>query len=78
MYRVYYNRKDNPDQVWSLDCGPGTAEEFYREIEIKAHCVTRFDGSGDNNKTPRAWLQVDGGKISVPYKGKITIFPLPI
>ncbi len=65
VLRVYFNRKEDAPKVWSLDCGPGTAEILVTEVIIAGECRTEFDGS----KTPCGWLLFKNVEVQLTDKG---------
>lgn len=56
-YRVYYNRKREAPQVWSIDEGDQTSEINVRAVEIKARMTTNSDLSNTDADKPTVWIE---------------------
>lgn len=57
MARVYYN-KDNSQEPFCLDFGPGTPSIVCKEIHTTGKWVSMFDAAED--ACPKAWMAAEG------------------
>lgn len=59
-YRVYFNRKSEFPQVWSLDEGTQHSEVNIINFVIPQGCrsESRYNGEKPNEDSPVAWIEV--------------------
>lgn len=60
-YRVYFNRKAEFPQVWSVDEGAQGSEVNIISYELhRVNAISRYDSSTTPNPdTPSAWLEIN-------------------
>lgn len=64
LYRVYFNAWTDWPQCWSVDSGTQATETIVSGFEItgcrvRSHAIKTVS-SDDTERTPRAWLSVEG------------------
>jgi hypothetical protein len=59
-YRIYFNRKEEAPQVWSVDQGNQKSEINVSSVTLQVPSVFRYSGGERNNDTPVAWAECDG------------------
>jgi len=59
-YRVYFNRKREAPQVWSIDEGNQASEVNVIAFHVYPGCTvgSRFNGEPANDNSPSAWIEV--------------------
>lgn len=59
-FRVYFNRKREAPQVWSVDEGTQASEVNVTAFFISDGCTVRshYNGEKPNEDTPSAWMEV--------------------
>jgi len=64
-FRVYFNRKNEFPQVWSIDYGTQESEINVQRVELNgcnATTVYKPEGVTDFNSMPCAWFEVEAGR----------------
>lgn len=74
IVRLYYHATENGAAVWSVDRGVGTDEHRTANVlaVTRTASCTQYDGSADNVKAPRAWIEYQDADYIV-YRGLILI-----
>jgi hypothetical protein len=59
-FRVYFNRKREAPQVWSIDEGSQDSEVNLTAFVIGPGCIStsRYSGEPANDDSPSAWIEV--------------------
>ncbi len=67
LYRVYFNRKREAPQVWSIDEGTQASEINVASFFIGTGCTARgrYNGQPANDNSPSAWLEVSADQYFV-------------
>jgi len=64
-FRVYFNRKNEFPQVWSIDYGTQESEINVQRVELincTAVTVYKTEGVTDFNDMPCAWFEVEAAR----------------
>lgn len=71
QYRVYLNNFDTP-YFWSIDEGPNTPEQHFKNVSILVPCSTEVKLLvADPEKESRAWIACEG--VLKTYKNEDAI-----
>lgn len=59
-FRVYFNRKREAPQVWSIDEGSQESEVNLQAFVIGPGCtaISHYNGQPPNEDSPSAWIEV--------------------
>lgn len=66
QWRIYFNRRGDPDQAWSIDTGQGTPRWHFPQVTIINHhpITSHSTGKEPDWKNPVAWIET-WGKLTV-------------
>ena len=78
MIRIYFNARNAPEGIWSVDEGDGTPERNFDHIEILGGHWATGGNPGATKDQPSAWIEsfdtefrdcsLPSEKIGVAYK----------
>lgn len=60
VYRVYYHKRENAPQVWSVDSGDSSSEIHVQGFELSNTVVESCTAPEAKHGEPAGWLQVFG------------------